>query len=79
MNKFILLFAIVFLFSNTTACQISIVCTNKRFISVDENDYQNYMNRVDWKLLKSNNVTLVISGEEYELSTEFIEKMQQFH
>lgn len=82
-NLFIALVLSILLVSFSNCCKISVSinCPFKRFIDVDENDYQTYMNSLDWDLLKNphSNVTLSISGEKFGLTPEFMEKMEKFH
>jgi len=88
MVKLVFLFAFLLFINLTNACQVTVTITvnNKcrrtfgRFLTADEEiNYLNYMNNVDWKLLKSNNVSLDVSGDKYELSRYFIDQMKNIH
>ena len=75
MVKLVFLFAFLLFINLTNACQ---KC--KRLLTADEEDhYLKFMNRIDWKLLKRNNVSLDVSSDKYELSKYFIDQMQNIH
>lgn len=42
-------------------------------------DYIKFMKNVDWKFLKSHNVTLTIGNETYEILPDFLKEMEKLH
>ncbi len=45
----------------------------------DDNEYLDFMNQLDWDSLKSQNVSLNISGDKFAISKDFFTQMQIAH
>lgn len=84
---FILLVSVLFYLAYSNACSFETsnpigndpCVVNVGRMAPSNEDYINFMNSIDWKYLKKQNVTLSVDGDKFELLPEFLQKIQKFH